>query len=67
MSWLQKNFCFTWPLVNNQVVFELARADICSEVGTEVLFVAAMEEFLFYLADVGQVVGLGDINLALVD
>ncbi len=49
------------------MVFELARAGVVLEVATEVVFVAATEVFLFYLVDVGQVIGPGDINLALVD
>ena len=43
------------------------RADVGSEVATEVLFVLAKEEFLFDLVDAGQVIGAGDINLALVN
>ena len=39
------------------MVFKLARAVVGLEVATEVLFVATTEEFLFYLVDVGQVVG----------
>ncbi len=53
--------------VTSQVVFELARAGVVSEVATEVVFVAGTEVFLFYLVDVGQVVGPSNINLALVD
>ncbi len=49
------------------MVLELARADIGSEVAAEVVGVAAVEVFVFDLVDVGQVVGVGDINLALVD
>jgi hypothetical protein len=49
------------------VVFELVRAGVVSEVVMEVVFVAATEVFLFYLVNVGQVAGPGDIDLALVN
>ncbi len=63
----QKKY-FTFPLlITSQVVFELARAGVVSEVATEVVGLAVAEMLVFDPVNVGQVVGLGDINLALVD
>ena len=59
---------FTFPsLVTSQVVFELARAGVVSEVATKVVGLAGAEVLVFDPVDVGQVVGPGDINLVLVD
>ena len=49
------------------MVFELARAGVVSEVATEVVGLADAEVLVFDPVDVGQVVGPGDIDLALVD
>ncbi len=49
------------------MVFELARAGVVLEVATEVVGLAGAEVLVFDPVDVGQVVGPGDIDLALVD
>ncbi len=49
------------------MVFELARAGVVSEVATEVVGLAGAEVLVFDLVDVGQVIGPGNIDLALVD
>ncbi len=59
---------FTFPSwVTSQVVFELARAGVVSEIATEVVGLAGAEVLVFDSVDVGQVVSPGDIDLALVD
>ena len=52
--------------VTSQVVFELARVVIGSEVATEVVGLVGAEVLVFDPVDVGQVVGPEDIDLALV-
>ena len=64
----QENKYFTFSLlVTSQVVFELTRAGVGSEVATETLFVVAAKVLVFDLVDVRQVASAGDIDLVLVD
>ncbi len=49
------------------MVSELARVGIGLKVASEVVGVVAAKVLLFDLVNVGQVVGAGDINLALVN
>ena len=62
-----KKYCTFPSSVTSQVVFKLARAGVVSEVATEVVGLVGAEVLVFDPVDVGQVVGPGDINLALVD
>ena len=64
----KKYFTFPSSVTSQvQVVFELARAGVGSEVAREVVGLTGVEVLVIDPVDVGQVIGPGDINLALVD